>query len=130
MRPLTYVEEQRARNRIEHLRRRVDVAALLEPRVPRHAHAGELRHELRHLLAAKTGCAPPPGRPQPDLLGRDPLATGAQERSQLVPANVLGVGIREGLNGLWYEGVPRSSGSAAPVRLERERRPQLQLAAA
>jgi hypothetical protein len=73
------VEGEHARDGVEHLRGGVDVAALLEPGVPRQPHAGE----LRHLLATQAGRAAPAVDLQPDLLGRDPRAPAAQELGQL-----------------------------------------------
>ena len=52
------IEAQHPRQRVEHVERRVDRTALLEPRVPTHRHAGE----ERDLLAAQTrGAAAVPG---------------------------------------------------------------------
>ena len=79
---LVRVEQQRPRDRVEHLRGGVDVAALLEPGVPGHADPGE----RGDLLAAQAGRAAPRGRRQADLLGRDPLAPAAQEAGQLLAA--------------------------------------------
>ena len=44
--------------------------------------------ELRDLLAAQAGRAAAAARRQADLLGRDPLAAAAQERGQLLAADV------------------------------------------
>jgi hypothetical protein len=55
---LMRVELQRSRDCVEHLWRRVDVASLLEPRVPRHADTGE----LSDLLAPESGRAAPSRR--------------------------------------------------------------------
>ena len=85
VRALLRVEKQRPRDRVEHLHGRVDVAALLEPRVPGDADPGE----LCHLFAAETGRAAPPRRTQAHLLGRDPLPAAAQERGQLAPAELV-----------------------------------------
>src|SRR6266540_7134995 len=68
------------------MRRRVDVAALLEPRVPGDPDPGE----LRDLLAPEPRRTPPAVRRQPDLLGRHPLATAAQEGGQLLATQTVG----------------------------------------
>ena len=57
-----------------------DVAALLEPRVPGGAHAGE----LRDLLAAQPGRAPAAAVRQADVLGLQAGAALAQEIRELV----------------------------------------------
>jgi hypothetical protein len=85
MRPLVRVEEQRPRDRVEHLRGRIDVPALLEPRVPGDADTGE----LRDLLAAKARRAPTAGRAETDLVGRDALAAAAEEGRQLAPPDLV-----------------------------------------
>jgi hypothetical protein len=53
--PLGAVKPERARERVEHLGAHVDLPALLKPRVPGDAHAGE----QRQLLAPQAGRAPP-----------------------------------------------------------------------
>ena len=75
MRVFVRVELQRPRDRIEHLRRRVDLARLLEPRVPGDAYSGE----LRDLLAAKTWSATPARGRQADLLRPEPFAPIAEK---------------------------------------------------
>ena len=87
--PLVRVEAQGARDRLEHLRRRVDVPALLEPRVPGDSHSGE----LRHFFAAQARRAPAPRARQPHLLGPDPLTPVAQERGELATAGSVPVEI-------------------------------------
>ena len=81
---LVLVEAQRARDGLQDLLGRVDVAALLEPRVPGDADSGE----LRDLLAAQPRRPAPPDQRQADLLGRDPRATAAQEVRQLMAADL------------------------------------------
>jgi len=80
------VEPQRTRQRIEHLRRRVLVAALLEPQVVVRADAGQqcdlLTAQARDATSADDG--------QADHLGPDPLAPGAQERADEVGCRVHG----------------------------------------
>src|SRR6185437_242942 len=67
-------QPKRLRDRLEHVERRAYVAALLEPRVPGGAHAGE----LRDLLAAQAGGAAAPAAGKPDVLGPDALAPPAK----------------------------------------------------
>ncbi len=55
---LVRIEQQRPRDRVQHLRRGVDVAALLQPGVPGDADAGE----RGDLLAAQAGRTAPGGR--------------------------------------------------------------------
>ena len=76
------VEPQRAGERVEHVRRGVDVAPLLEPRVPGHADPRQ-RGEL---------LTPQAGRPaaaaivrEPDVRRRQPRPPRAQECPQLIP---------------------------------------------
>src|SRR4051812_5879454 len=96
MRPLVRVEGQRARDRVEHLLRDADVAALLEPRVPGHPDAGE----CRDLFAAQSRRTAATARRQADLLGRDPFPPAAQEPGQLAPAKLAGADLRgAGLRG-------------------------------
>ena len=78
---LSGVEPQRTGQRIEHLRRGIDVAPLLQPRVPRHADARE-GGEL---------FAPQPRRPPPaavvresDVRRRQPRPPRAQKCPQLI----------------------------------------------
>jgi len=59
----------------EGLAGRLDVAALLEPRVPGGAHA----RELRDLLAAQPRCAPAPDRRDAGRLGSERFAPAAQQ---------------------------------------------------
>ena len=77
---LVRIELQRSRDRIEHLRRGVDVASLLEPCVP----GDPKTRELSDLLPAKPRSAPAPQRAKPDLLGPDALSTAAEERPELL----------------------------------------------
>jgi hypothetical protein len=79
---LVRVEQQCPGHRVQHLRRGVDVASLLEPRVPGDADAGQ----RGDLLAAQARRAAPGGGRQADLLRRDPLAPAAQESGQLLAA--------------------------------------------
>ena len=63
--PLGLVEQQGAGHRGEHLRARVDLAALFQPGVPGHADAGELRDLLAaqpRSPAARSPAAGPPAR--------------------------------------------------------------------
>ena len=81
-------QPQRAGDRLEHVERGAHVASLLEPRVPGGADAGE----LRDLLAAQAGRAPPSAARQADVLGLDALAALAQEIGQLLaPAGAVAV---------------------------------------
>ena len=75
------VEPQRAGERVEHLRRRVDVAPLLEPRVPGHADP----RQRGELLAPQAGrpAAPAVVR-ESDVRRRQPRPPRAQERPQLI----------------------------------------------
>jgi hypothetical protein len=84
---LVPVESKGGRDGGEHLLGRADVAPLLEPRVPGDPDAGE----LRDLLPAQARRASPARDRQPHLLGRDPLATAAQERRQLPSAHGISV---------------------------------------
>ena len=84
------VELQRPRDRVQNLCGRVDLASLLEPRVPGDAYPGE----LRHLLAPKARGPPPAHRAKPDLLGLEALAAAAQEGAELAPAQRRGVRVR------------------------------------
>ena len=77
--PLGLVEQQDAGHRAEHLRARVDLAALFQPGVPGDPDTGE----LCDLLTAQPGSTAPRARRQPCLLGGDPFPAGAQERGQL-----------------------------------------------
>ena len=79
--PLGRVEQQGARHRAEHLGAGVDLAALLQPRVPGHPDAGQ----LRDLLPAQAGGAAPDAGREPGLLGADPLAPAAQEGGEFGP---------------------------------------------
>src|SRR4029079_12303809 len=88
VRALGLVEAERARDRVEHLGGGVDVAALLQARVPGDADPGE----LCDLLAPQPRRAPPPRRDQADALGRDPLAPAADEGGQLVAADLVVAG--------------------------------------
>src|SRR4030095_17019734 len=85
------IELQRARDRIEHLRGGVDVASLLEARVPGDAETGE----LSDLLPAKARSAPATQRTKADLLGPDALSTAAEEGAQLAPAQIIAVPLRQ-----------------------------------
>src|SRR5690606_13251129 len=76
------VEPQRAGERLQHLRRRVALAALLEADVVVDADAGD----RGHLLAAEPGHPPVTERRQPGLLRGDPRTAGPQ----VVPEQVLG----------------------------------------
>ena len=78
--PLDRVQLERPGHRLEHLHAGPDRAALLEPGVPGHPHAGQ----LRHLLTAQPGRPAPVPAGQPGVLRRDPLAPAAQERRQLM----------------------------------------------
>ena len=91
VRALVPVELQRSRDRVEHLGGRIDVAALLEPRVPRDADTCE----LCDLLATQARGAPSPRQPQPDVLGPDTLAPAAEERPELAAARIAAVSLRE-----------------------------------
>ena len=88
-RALVVVEQERACDRVEHLRRRVDLAALLEPRVPRDSDA----RDLRDLLAPEARCAPPPRGAEAYLLGRYALAPAAKERAELLPPEAVDLGV-------------------------------------
>ena len=80
-------QAQRAGERLEHLQRGADVAALLEPRVPGGAHAGE----VGDLLAAQPGRAAAAAAGEAHILGLEVRAALAQEVGQLGPA-ALAVG--------------------------------------
>ena len=67
------VEPQRTSDGGQHVRRGVDAAALLEPRVPGDGHAGEQR-DLLATQARRAAAAP--GR-ETDLLGTHGLTPGA-----------------------------------------------------
>jgi hypothetical protein len=82
VRALAGVEPERARECVEHLRRRLDVAPLLEPRVPREAHAGE----LGELLAPQARRAAAAAGLETRVLRRDLGAAPAQEIRELGPA--------------------------------------------
>jgi hypothetical protein len=71
---------QHPRQRLEHLDRRMAVAALLKPQVVVRADAGE----RGDLLAAQPGDAPQPGDPHPDVIRVDQFAAGAQVLTQRV----------------------------------------------
>jgi hypothetical protein len=85
------VELQGPRDRVQDLRGRVDVAALLEPRVPGDADACE----LRDLLAPQARGTPTPREAQSDVLGPDTLASAAEERRELAAARLAAVSLRE-----------------------------------
>jgi len=67
------IEPEHAGECLQHLRRRVAVAALLEPQVVIGADAGE----GRDLLAAQARRPPSPVLRKPELVGGEPLATAA-----------------------------------------------------
>ena len=77
MRALGGVEAQDAGERVEHLRRRLDVAALLEPRVPGQPDPGE----LGDLLAPQARRAPPAVRGKADVLRRHAARAGVRRKS-------------------------------------------------
>jgi hypothetical protein len=91
MRVLVRVELKRPRDRIQYLGRRIDVAALLEPRVPGDADPGE----LGDFLATEPRRATPPSWTESDLLGSEPLPAAAQERAQLLAAELAAVPLRQ-----------------------------------
>src|SRR5262249_35851142 len=88
VRALVRVEEQRPGDGLEHLRGSVDVAALLEPRVPGDPDPGE----LRHLLAPQARSTAAPRGRQTHLIRRDPLPAPAEERGELAAADAVSVG--------------------------------------
>ena len=95
-----------ARDGVEHLLRRVDVAALLEPRVPGHADA----RELRDLLAPQARRPAPSARGQADVARVDALPPAAQERAERVaPQRRRGLGLGFGF------GQPHGAGAAGPA---------------
>jgi hypothetical protein len=80
MRVLGVGQPQRAGDRVEDLRRHVPPVALLQARVVRHGHPGE----LRQLLAAQPRYpALPPVVRQPHVLRLQPGPPGAQELAEL-----------------------------------------------
>ncbi len=87
---LVGAEQQGARDGVQHLRRDLNVARLLQPGVPGDPDRGE----LRHLLAAQARCAAAADGGQPDLLGRDPLPATAQEGGEFAAADLVRVGRR------------------------------------
>jgi len=82
---LVRVEPQRPRDRIQDLRRGVDVAALLEPCVPGDADPGE----LGDLLPAEPRRAASSRRSQSDLLRSDALAATPEERGELLAPELV-----------------------------------------
>ena len=77
--PFRLVEPQGTGDRVEDLHAHVDRPALLQPRVPGDAHAGE----LGDLLAPQAGRAAPPVRRKADVVRRHLGAPIAQEVRQL-----------------------------------------------
>jgi len=69
------VEREGGRDRVQHLHRRVDLPALLEPGVPRDADPGE----LGHLFPPQARRPPAEAGRQAHILGGDPLSAAAQE---------------------------------------------------
>jgi hypothetical protein len=78
-------EPERPGQRVEHLHARVDLAALLQPRVPGDADA----RQQRQLLTAQPGRAPPRPAGQAEVLRRQLRPSGAQELAQLLAPPVL-----------------------------------------
>jgi hypothetical protein len=79
------VEPERLGQRVEHLHARVDLAALLQPRVPGDADA----RKQRQLLAAQPGRAPPRPAGHAEVLGRQLRPPGSQELAQFLAPPVL-----------------------------------------
>ncbi|CAM5423925.1 hypothetical protein STANM309S_00162 [Streptomyces tanashiensis] len=76
MLPLRLAQPQRPRDRVEHLHGHVPPVALLEPRVVRHGHSGQLRQLLTAQARHPTV---PPELGQAHVLGLQPGPAGAQE---------------------------------------------------
>ncbi len=81
------IQQQRVRDRLQHLRGRADGTSLFEPGVPGHPDRGQ----LGDLLAAQSRRAPPVGDADPDLVRADPFPAAAQERGELSPPRSLAV---------------------------------------
>jgi hypothetical protein len=79
------IEPERPGQRVEHLHARVDLAALLQPRVPGDADT----RQQRQFLAAQPGRAPPRPARQAEVLGRQLRPPGAQELAQFLAPPVL-----------------------------------------
>ena len=89
MRALGRRQPQRARERLEHVERGADVASLLEPRVPGGPDSGQ----QRDLFAAQARRAPAAAVGEPDVLGLEARALGAQEVGQLLPTALAVAGL-------------------------------------
>jgi hypothetical protein len=87
VRVLVRVELQRPRDRVEHLRRGMNVPALLEPRVPGDADASE----LGHFLASQPGSATAPRRREADMLRSQALPAAAEEGAELAAPELAAV---------------------------------------
>ena len=79
------VQPQRPRQRVEHLRARVDLAALLEPGVPGDADA----REQRQFLPAQPGRAPPRPVGQAEVGGRQLRPPCLEKLPQLLAPPIL-----------------------------------------
>jgi len=75
------VKPQRPGHRVEHLHARVDLAALLEPRVPGDTDP----REQRHLLASKSGRTPPRPARHADIFWGQPCPAHLEETAELLP---------------------------------------------
>jgi hypothetical protein len=72
---------QRSRDALQDIGRDLNIASLLEPRVPGHTDAGE----RGDVLAAQARSAAPVGVGQAHLAGRQTRATSLQEVDELAP---------------------------------------------
>ncbi len=82
VRTLGLGQAQHPADRVEHLGRDLDVAALLEPGVPGHADPGQ----HGDLLTPQTRCPAPAHRRHADVTGREPRPAGAQKVAELLAA--------------------------------------------
>jgi hypothetical protein len=79
------IEPERPGQRVEHLHARVDLAALLQPRVPGDADT----RQQRQFLAAQPGRAPPRPARQAEVLGRQLRPPGLEELAQFLSPPIL-----------------------------------------
>src|SRR5262249_6105267 len=78
---LIRTELQQPRERFQHLHRDPDIAALLQPGVPGHAHADQ----FCHLLAPQPRCPPPGPSGQAELCWEDTSSMRSEEVGEFRP---------------------------------------------
>jgi hypothetical protein len=89
---LMRIEPQGIRDRPENAVGWLNIAPLLEPRVPRQADV----RELRHLLPPEPRHPPHPPASEPDIVWAEPSAARPQKRCQLASAISIGGSRRVG----------------------------------